>query len=130
LGLALVLNASANLMMKTGMIKVQAAGGLFKSGPVGGIVTILTSPILMTGLICFALNALFYMFALQSKALKISIAYPIMVGGGFAIIALVAYFSLDERLTPLQWAGVLLILLGVGLVAAQMAPEAVRSAGG
>lgn len=124
LGSALVLNAAANLMMKIGMTRVQASGGLLKSGPVGAAVTILSSPVLLAGLICFAANAVFYMFALQSKALKISLAYPIMVGGGYAIIALVAYAALQERLAPVQWAGVLLILVGVCLVAAQTAPHA------
>jgi multidrug transporter EmrE-like cation transporter len=59
------------------------------------------------------------MYALQSKALKISIAYPIMVGGGYAIIATTAHLlpMLRERLTAGQWAGVFLILAGVVMVA-------------
>jgi multidrug transporter EmrE-like cation transporter len=61
------------------------------------------------------------MYALQSRALKISIAYPIMVGGGFALIALVAYFhpTLAERLSWGQWLGVAFVMLGIGLIVAQ-----------
>ena len=119
--IALILNAVANLLMKVGMKSVDAAGGLFKDGAAPAFKTVLTSTPLIVGLTCFALNAVFYMYALQSKSLKISIAYPIMVGGGFALIALVARFhpSLAERLTWGQIAGVGLVLVGIILIAAQ-----------
>ena len=114
---ALLLNAAANLMMKAGMTRVEAAGGLLREGLPAGVRTVLLSPILMVGLVCFALNACFYMFALQSPMLKISLAYPVMVGGGYAIIAVVAYFALGDRMTVGQWIGVLLILAGVFVIA-------------
>jgi multidrug transporter EmrE-like cation transporter len=121
LAVALVLNATANLMMKAGMTRVAAAGGLEAGGGVAAARTILFSPILMTGLICFGLNAVCYMYALQSHSLKISIAYPVMVGGGYAIIATMAYWRLGERMNLGQWVGVTLILAGVILVAVQTA---------
>jgi len=116
---ALVLNAVANLCMKMGMKSVEAGGGLLAGGAVGAIRSILTSPVLLGGLICFAANAFLYMYALQSRALKISLAYPLMVGGGYAIIAVVAALSpnLRERLSAGQWLGVAFILVGVILVA-------------
>lgn len=116
---ALLLNAAANLMMKIGMKSVADSGGLLSSGPLRAIGTILQSPILLTGLICFGLNAAFYMYALQSRALKISVAYPIMVGGGFAVIALVARFhpALHERLTAAQLGGIILVFAGILLIA-------------
>jgi drug/metabolite transporter (DMT)-like permease len=40
-----------------------------------------------------------------------------MVASGFGIIVTVAGFMLGERLTLVQWAGVVAILLGVTLVA-------------
>ncbi len=116
---ALLLNAAANLMMKAGMTRVEAAGGLLKDGLPGALRAVATSPILLVGLTCFALNAAFYMFALQSKALKISLAYPLMVGGGYAIIATVGYFALGEHLNLVQKIGVALILGGVIVIATQ-----------
>jgi multidrug transporter EmrE-like cation transporter len=118
---ALVLNACANLLMKVGMKSVEASGGLFKDGVAPAFKTVLTSAPLLVGLTCFVLNAGFYMYALQSKSLKISLAYPIMVGGGFAFIAVIARLhpSLAERLTWGQFAGVGLVLAGVILIAAQ-----------
>ena len=120
---ALLLNASANLMMKAGMIRVQEGGGLLAGGLPAAVRTVLTSPVLMVGLVCFALNAACYMFALQSQALKISLAYPVMVGGGYAIIATIAYFWLDERMTVGQWVGVVLILAGVLTIAVRTPTE-------
>ncbi|MCH7595881.1 MAG: hypothetical protein IID35_04905 [Planctomycetes bacterium] len=118
---ALVLNAGANLLMKVGMKSVEASGGLFQNGAAGAVKTVLSSPVLFVGLACFALNAGFYMYALQSKMLKISIAYPLMVGGGFALIAVVARFhpALAERLTWTQITGVALVLVGIILIASQ-----------
>lgn len=119
LGIALILNAAANLLMKVGASSAQAAGGLVKGGLVSSVKTVLTSTPLVIGLICFALNAAFYMYALQSKALKISIAYPIMVGGGYALIATVACLhpALAETMTRTQKAGVALVLVGIVLIA-------------
>ena len=128
LAVALILNACANLLMKVGMTEVDDSGGLLKDGALGAVRTVLLSPVLITGLVCFALNAAFYMFALQSQTLKISLAYPVMVGGGHAIIATVAYFLLNERMTLGQWGGVILILAGVLLIAARTSGHPVESA--
>jgi len=124
--LALVLNAGANLLMKVGAKAAAEGGGLLAGGPVGMVRTILQSPALVVGLLCFALNAVFYMYALQSKSLKISVAYPIMVGGGYALIAIGARLhpALAERLQWGQIIGVVLILTGIVLVAAQMGESA------
>lgn len=119
LAIALVLNAGANLLIKAGMKPIHEAGGLMRGGVLAGLGSILSSRVLILGLLCFGMNAAFYMFALQSPALKISIAYPIMVGGGFAIIALVACFhpAFAEHLTAGQWFGVGLVFVGILLIA-------------
>ena len=124
--IALVLNASANLLMKAGMKPIQEGGGVLRDGMVAGIKAVLSSGTLMLGLVFFGVNAAFYMYALQSKALKISIAYPIMVGGGFALIAIVARYHpfFAETLTWGQKLGVALVFLGIVLIAWQMEPEA------
>jgi len=119
--IALVLNASANLLMKLGMKAVQADGGVFKDGPLAAAMTILTTPTLIIGLTCFGLNAAFYMYALQSDTLKISVAYPIMVGGGFALIAIIARLhpALAEKITQGQLVGIAMVLIGVIVIATQ-----------
>ncbi|MCH7703305.1 MAG: EamA family transporter [Planctomycetes bacterium] len=112
---ALILNASANLLIKFGMNKIDQAGGLLAGGAVAGLVRAAGSPQLIAGGFCFAANLVFYAYALQK--MKISVAYPIMVTAGFAIIVIVAGWQLGERLTVVQWTGVALILVGVSLVA-------------
>ncbi len=122
--IALLLNASANLMIKFGMhaINAELAGqSILAGGPVGVIKLVLRHWILLAGLGCFALNVVFYSFALQK--LQISVAYPIMVTVGFAIIAAVAGWKLGETLTATQWVGVGAILLGVTLVAKDAARQ-------
>jgi multidrug transporter EmrE-like cation transporter len=111
---ALVLNAAANLMMKFGMVRFKppADGGL------GNLVSALASNwILLLGLCFFAVNVVLYTIAL--KGVPISVAYPIMTTVGFAIIVVVAGIYLRERLSPVQWVGVGLILVGVWLVASR-----------
>jgi len=117
---AMVLNAAANLLLKVAMNRVAEGGGLLSGGTSGAVKTVFASPLLLVGLACFALNACFYMFALQSKSLHISLAYPIMVGGGFAIISVVGYLAMGEHLTTPQKIGVALVLGGAMLIATQV----------
>ena len=115
---ALVLNAAANLMIRFGMKAMDAqldGAGILDGGVPGLIRLLLQNWILLVGLTCFALNVVFYAYALQK--LPISMAYPIMVTGGFVIIVTVAGLILKERLTMVQWVGVAAIMLGVTLVA-------------
>ncbi len=115
---ALLLNASANLMIKFGMrsMGLELAGASpLADGPIGLVKLLLRHWMVLAGLACFGLNVVFYAFALQK--LPISIAYPIMVTTGFAIIVAVAGSMLGERLSATQWVGVVIILAGVALVA-------------
>jgi len=112
---AVMFNATANLLLKFAARQLDRGEGILA----GGIKTVLTCPTLILGLIFFALNVPLYFFALAK--FKVSLAYPIMVGGGFAIIVTVASVSgLAERLSPAQWVGVTMILLGVVVVSATL----------
>lgn len=118
LTLALLLNAAANLMIRFGMraIDIELGGaGLMDGGPWMLARMLLRHWVVLAGIACFALNVVFYAYALQK--LPISMAYPIMVTCGFAIIVVVAGLALDERLSVVQWLGVAAILVGVLLVA-------------
>lgn len=114
--LAMVLNAGANLLLKVAARQLAPAGtNLLANGIPAAIKSALTCPTLILGILLFALNIPLYAFALTK--FKVSLAYPIMVGGGFALIASVAAFSsLGERLTITQWLGVTFILVGVILL--------------
>jgi multidrug transporter EmrE-like cation transporter len=117
--LALVLNAAANLMMKFGSVGLKASLQADPRRDMGTLADMLAHNwILVLGLFFFATNVLLYTYALQ--VIKISVAYPIMVTGGFAIIAVVAWRYLGESLSTLQWGGIALILVGVYLVAREV----------
>ncbi len=118
--LALTLNAAANLMMKVGSGRFSTSGLNAEPGLRSLTATLSQNWVLILGLLCFAVNVVFYAYALRAPFLPVSVAYPIMVGGGFAIIALVAWWFLGERMSALQWAGVVMILLGVFLVAREV----------
>jgi multidrug transporter EmrE-like cation transporter len=118
LAAAVLLNASANLLLKFGMHALKNPA-LAPQGPVNTARAMATSPCILLGLVFFALNVPLYAFALGR--FKVSLAYPIMTGCGFAIIILVAGFSgLQERLDWAQWLGVLLILTGVVIVSSRL----------
>jgi hypothetical protein len=54
--------------------------------------------------------------ALRTPRMKLSIAYPVMVSGGYIIILAVSWFLCRERLGVMQYAGVGLILGGIWMV--------------
>jgi len=116
---AMFLNALANLLVKIGAKQLEAGGGMLSGGPAEGIRRFVSNPTILLGLFFFGTNVLLYIYALQGKSLKITVAYPIMVGGGFVIIALVARYHpvLAERLTTGQWTGIVLVLVGIMLLA-------------
>ena len=116
--LALMLNATANLMMKFGVRRFGEGGLPLEKGAVAAGLAVLANWVLVVGMCCFAVNVLFYAYALSG--IKISVAYPIMFAGGFAIIAVVAWKCLGETLSAMQWAGVAFIMVGLFLVAREM----------
>jgi multidrug transporter EmrE-like cation transporter len=109
LALALVLNATANVLLKIGAARL---GGLEEPNLVGRLVT---NPHLLAGLSLFALNVVFYVLALAR--LNLSIAYPIMMAGGVVIVVAVSVLLLHEVLTARQGVGLFLLLVGIVLVA-------------
>ena len=74
LALALVLNATANILLKIGAARL---GGLDEPNLVGRFIT---NYHLLAGLSLFALNVVLYILALTR--LNLSVAYPIMMAGG------------------------------------------------
>ena len=111
LATALVLNATANILIKYSATRiVPAPPGAPLLSRVGSVL----HPAFLIGLCLFALNVFAYQAALRS--LRLSVAYPIMVSGGYLIILLVSWGLFQERLSPVQYAGALLILAGIWLV--------------
>lgn len=112
---ALVLNASANVLIKySAMRSAPLAGELSGQLSTAQRLQGLLHPAFIIGLTLFALNVFAYQAALRS--LKLSMAYPIMVSGGYLIILVASWLLFHERLQAIQYAGVALIVAGIWLV--------------
>ena len=123
LAVALVLNATANLMIRAGARAIAARHPEATAVPlVAALKAAVVSPWVIGGVVCFALNLGAYYYALTK--LEVSMAYPIMVSVGYAIIVCGAAVWFAEKLNVWQWVGVGVILAGVWLVASGMAKTA------
>lgn len=110
---ALVLNAAANVLLKVGAVTE-------KSGPAGDAplakALAFFNAVTLVALALFGLNILFYRKALG--ALPLSVAYPVMLSGSLLLATLAARFlpTLNERISPVQVAGMFVVVVGVWMV--------------
>lgn len=112
---ALLFNAAANVLMKVG---ARRFGEMDNLDPMGKVFALATNYPLIIGLVLFASNVVFYTLALRH--IRINVAYPIMTGGGLAIITAASFFYLREHVYLQQWLGIFLIGAGIVLVASKM----------
>jgi len=108
---ALVLNAAANVLMKYSAAHARVAP------ETAGLAEKLAArfhPAFVVGLVLFAANVFAYQASLRS--LKLSLAYPIMVSGGYLLILVASWFLFQERLGLVQYFGVGLIVAGLWMV--------------
>ena len=108
--ISIVLNALANILMKVGALKPKDANGVLDV-----FVNMATNPIIISGIICFALGLAAYNYVLVK--INLSVAYPINTSLGFVLVVLVSWLFLKETITPVQIGGIGLIIVGVFMVA-------------
>ena len=113
LALALVMNAAANVLIKYAATR-SVAHPLGENASFVARLASYVSPFFVLAIALFGMNLLAYSVALRS--FRISIAYPIMVSGGYVLILIAGWFLFQERLNPPQYAGIGLILAGLWLV--------------
>ena len=120
---ALVCCAATNLMIKAGVVAIEAQrqGGAELS-MLGTVKAAVCSPWIIAGVISGGVNLIAYVIAL--KKFPVSLAYPILVSVGYAIIIGGAAVWFSEKLTVWQWVGVIIIMVGVWVVAAGMGKTA------
>ncbi|ADG07768.1 DMT family transporter [Kyrpidia tusciae] len=137
LGLGIVFNALANVLMKaaaqhggvlggaSGMSGAspglgQAAGGgaagpWGSGGLIGAVLSVVTNVYLLAGIVSFVLALGAYTFALTR--FQLSVAYPMMTSLGLVLVALASLVVFREPFTWSKTVGTLLILAGVIFVA-------------
>ena len=111
---ALLANATANILIKHGMRRLELEG----AGLVGVVRQILMNPTVLGGIVLFAANVLSYAYVLNK--IPLSQAYPIMTSLGFFIVVTASVIFFGERLDIYQVFGLILILGGVTLIATRM----------
>lgn len=114
--LSVSLSSGSQVALKRGMLATNVQDALQGGNIQAIILSIVTSPFVLGGLIGFGLSVLVWLFVLSKVPL--SIAYPfVALGIGVTVIAGVMLFG--ESISPTGAIGVGLILLGIFLVAAQ-----------
>jgi len=107
IGLSIIFNVTANIMLKFGLSKGGDEGfNLFK---------VVLNPLVIGGAFSFGLSLLSYTYVLSK--MNLSIAYPIITSTCFIIVILFSWLFLKEKLLPIQVAGFFLIVTGIWLVA-------------
>jgi multidrug transporter EmrE-like cation transporter len=107
------LNAGAQVLMRTGMLKVGeievSATALIKALP--GMVS---NGFLWISFFCYGISIVLWMVVLSR--VEVSFAYPFL-SIGYIVSAVAGYFFLGESLTPVRIAGITVICIGVFLIA-------------
>lgn len=107
------LNVAGQYLMKRGMTDVGAITGNLNA-LVGSLTTAFTNPYVLAGVGAYAFSSIFWLVLLSR--VDLSYAYPAL-SLGYVLITLVSAIALGEQVSPLRWAGVIVISVGVIMVA-------------
>jgi multidrug transporter EmrE-like cation transporter len=110
--LGVFLNAFAQIFLKQGMRTIgHFAFSLENILPVG--TRVILNPFVFAGLLCYVVSVIVWLMALSR--VEVSYAYPLL-SVGYIVTAFAGQTLFHEALTPVRWAGILVICLGVFLV--------------
>jgi multidrug transporter EmrE-like cation transporter len=110
LGLAIIFNAIANLLMKMGMLRVNNNSNMFSM-----VFKSIAQPAVPLGMICFIFALICYLYVLSK--LNLSIVYPIMTSMVFLVVILASWAFFKESITTIQIIGFVFIILGIWMTA-------------
>ena len=109
LGLAVIGNTAANVLMKLG---AKQMGGF--SFSFSGLKLFFSTPLIWAGMVSFALTLLCYTYVLSK--LNLSVAYPIITSLGFLLVTVFSTLYFHESIHWLQIVGMFVIVFGLYLV--------------
>ncbi|MDF2529744.1 MAG: arnE [Gammaproteobacteria bacterium] len=111
--LGVMLNASAQLLLKAGMDKIgQFSFSLHNALPIGFKAA--SNPFIICGLSCYVLSVVVWLLVLSR--VEVSYAYP-MLSIGYIVNAVAAYYLFGENLSLSRIIGIGVIIIGVYLIA-------------
>ena len=107
-----LLNAAAQLALKKGMSTI----GHFQfsmENMVPVAMRVAVNPFVIMGLICYVVSVVVWLMVLSR--VEVSYAYPLL-SVGYIVTAFAGKYLFGEALTPVRWAGILVICFGVYLI--------------
>ncbi len=102
--------AIANLLMRRGVLN----SGRF-SISLGGIRVLAKEPVFLAGVFLYGVAAIIWFRVLSTEDLTVS--YPMLVGLSFVAVTIGSILWFQEHVSAVRVAGMVVILLGVGVVA-------------
>jgi multidrug transporter EmrE-like cation transporter len=111
---AVVLSATAQILLKAGVSTEGVQAALATGSKLGKAAALASSPLVFVGLVVYGLSAALWLLVLAR--VDVTYAYP-FVGLGFLLTMMFGVWFLGETLTPLRLIGTCLVALGVVLIA-------------
>lgn len=108
--LAIIFNATANILMKLGAMKIK----IFELS-MTGIKEYVLNPYVVLGVLSFGVALVLYTYVLSK--MNLSVAYPLMTATGFLLVTTFSAFYLKEALIMPQILGMILVVGGLWLIA-------------
>ena len=105
-------SAIAHILLKMGMNQVGEVGLEQVRNPARLAASLLTTPAIIPAVLIYVLS--FVGWVLVLSRLQLSLAYPALALT-YVLIPLAAWAILSEPVSRTQWAGVLLVALGIAL---------------
>lgn len=104
--ITIILNSSANFLIKLAVTRVDSTQGIINQ--------YLLNPFFIGGVIAFAISLFTYSYVLGR--MKLSVAYPVITSACFIIVASTSWLYLKETISLIQLIGILMIISGIWLV--------------
>ena len=111
---AVVISVLGQLSLKVAMNQVGAIDAESLARPVETLMRVFSIPLVWLGLGCYGVSALLWLVVLSR--LDLSYAY-LMLASMYVLIPLVSWLFLGERIPPMRWLGMGVVVLGVVIVA-------------
>ncbi len=108
---AVVFGAFGDIALSRGMKMVDAAD---PPGIIAGFLMTMTNPFVMGGIVLLIAFLVLYLASLSWESL--SFVLP-LTAADYVLVTLLAHFLLREDVSPLRWAGSVLVACGIALVA-------------
>ena len=111
---AVVISVICQLSLKVGMNQVGAIDAGSLARPMETLMRVFSTPLVWLGLSCYGVSAMLWLVVLSR--LDLSYAY-LMLASMYVLIPLVSWLFLGERIPPMRWLGMGVVVLGVAIVA-------------